>query len=374
MLAKSRPHIQVAAWILLLLLALQFSLGRVIPSTWVYHYRVDFETVKSNVPLGLHRAVELIAKEVRQAPGRDYVILLGDSIAYSGPGAPTQTIAYYLEEWGRVQGRPWRVYNLGEPAMKAGDVYALLLLLKEHDIPLRRIVVNLTYFQFSPHPPGESWVRWLGDDLRRLDSAAWREAHGQENPRNSPLEQLADRLLEPFALYRYRDLLRARLLTAARLQESTEVLDVRPWTEKPYLRELMQEPIYQRFVAPAPFAMDQSNPAALLWRRILALTRDAQLLVFFSPVNQGLMAPWVSDPGYRANLARIDAFFAPAGERYINWASGVPAALFVDHVHLTPEGYRLLATIIGERLLGKSSNSKTISPIATSHDRMVLIM
>jgi hypothetical protein len=163
---------------------------------------------------------------------------------------------------------------------------------------------------------------------------------------------LADRLLQSLALYRYRDLLRTRILTATRLQESQEVLDVRPWTAKPYLRELMKEPIYQRFVAPAPFAMDGSNPAAVLWRRILALSRDTQLLVFFSPVNQGLMAPWVNHPGYRANLARIDAFFAPAGERYVNWESGFPSALFVDHVHLMPEGYRLLANLIGERLRG----------------------
>lgn len=352
--AKSSSHLQVVAWVLILLLLLQVSLARVIPSQWIYNYRVDFETVKGDVALGMRRAVELIAREVRQDPTRDYVILLGDSIAYSGPGAPTQTIAYYLEEWSKAEGHPWRVYNLGEPAMKAGDLYALLLLLKEHEIPLKRVVLDLTYFQFFPHPPGESWVRWMGDDLRRLDPVAWQEAHGAENPRPSVGERIASALLQHLTLYRYRDLIRTRLLTATRLLESQEVLDVRPWTEKPYLHELMKEPIYQRYVDPTPFPMDRSNPGAVLMQRFLGQAREAQLLAFFSPVNQGLMAPWVNAPGYRANLARIDAFFAPEGARYINWESAFPSALFTDHVHLTPDGYRLLATLIGKRLLGKS--------------------
>jgi hypothetical protein len=353
MITKPAPHIQVLLWVLAFLLALQFALGRVIPARWIYHYRVDFETVKTDLPLGMRRAVELIAREVRRDPSHEYVLLLGDSIAYSGPGAPTQSIPYYLEEWSRAEGRPWRVYNLGEPAMKAGDIYTLLLLLEEHDIPLRNVVIDLTYFQFSPHPPGESWVRWMGEDLKRLDPVAWREAHGQENPRRSLGEQIAETLLQRLALYRYRDLLRTRLLTAAHLQERQEVLDVRPWTEKPGLHELMKEPIYQRFVSPVPFRMDESNPAAVLFRRILAKTRASNLLVFFSPVNQALMKPWVDDPGYRANLARIDAFFAPEGNRYVNWESGFPSNLFVDHVHLTPEGYRLLAQMIGQRLSGQ---------------------
>lgn len=362
MTAKPTPHFQVLLWVLALVVALQLSVGRLVPASWIYHYRVDFETVKGDVALGMRRAVELIAREVRQDPSRDYLILLGDSIAYSGPGAPTQTIAYYLEEWGRSQGRPWRVYNLGEPAMKAGDLYALLLMLAGQGIPLKRIVLNLTYFQFFPHPPGESWVRWLGDDLRRLDPAAWQEAHGYENPRPSLTDRLTNGLLQQLALYRYRDVLRTRLLTAARLQESQEVLDVRPWTEKPYLRELMKEPIYQRYVDPTPFPMDQTNPGALLMRRFLARARESQLLVFFSPVNQGLMAPWVKAPGYRANLARIDAFFAPEGARYVNWEGALPDGLFTDHVHLTPEGYRLLAQSIGQRLADQAPAGAARAP------------
>lgn len=361
-MTKPSPHFQVILWVLVLLLALQFSLVQLIPSTWIYHYRVDFETVKGDVALGMHRAIELIAREVRQNPDLDYVILLGDSIAYSGPGAPTQTIAYYLEEWGGAQGRPWRVYNLGEPAMKAGDFYALLLLLAEHGIPLKRIALNLTYFQFFPHPPGESWVRWMGDDLRRLDPVAWQEAHGFENPRPTLGQRLASTFLQRLALYRYRDLLRTRLLAATRLQERQEILDLRPWTEKPHLSALMKEPIYQRYVDPTPFRMDQSNPAAVLMQRFLARARDSQLLVFFSPVNQGLLAPWVNDPGYRANLARIDAFFAPEGARYVDWERGFPSALFTDHVHLTPAGYRLLAQRIGQRLTGQLQAVGAVSP------------
>lgn len=339
-------------FVLLFCVVLQATIGLLIPTRWLYNYRVDYESVKNNMAAGLHLAIDRIDAEIKANPNQEYVILLGDSVTYSGPGGPEQSIGYYLEQWGQAQGHPLKVYNLAEPGMMAGDIYTVLLMLQEKHIPLKRVALNLIYAGFPAKGPGQPYFAWLGEELRRLDRTAWEKAGGAESQRPDWTKQFRTTVLKPIALWQYRDLLRAHLLSPLGLGASAEVIDVRPWTEKPTLKELMRQPLYQSVVDPRPLDLTEANPNVYLWNKMIERLQGSDVLVYFSPVNQGLMGEWTQNPGYKANVKQIDALFANKPIRYVDWESGfMPDALFTDHLHMVPEGYQGLAAAIGEALL-----------------------
>lgn len=341
---------RVVAWLVLILVVLQVGLPYVIPGSWVYHYRVEYNMVKDHMATGLDRAIVQIANEIKANPAQEYVVLLGDSVTYSGPGAPEQSIGYYLEEWSRNQGRPVKVYTLAEPGMMPGDFYTVLLMLRAHNIPLQKVAINSIIAHFAKHAPTEALFGWLGEELRRRDHEAWVQAGGERARQPSWTKRFREAVLRPVTLWEYRDVIRYHL----GLGTTAEVADTRPWTEKPTLKELMRKPLYQRMVEPKPLDMTAKNPTVYLWEKILTNLKatGTDVLVYTSPVNQALMGEWVSNPGYQANMQRIDDFFKGEPAKYVNWEKALPDSLFADHVHLTPEGYRKLAAMIGEQLLG----------------------
>lgn len=339
-------------FVLLFCVVLQATIGLMIPTRWFYNYRVDYESVKGNMAAGLHLAIDRIAAEIEANPNQEYVVLLGDSVTYSGPGGPEQSIGYYLEQWGGAQGRPLKVYNLAEPGMMAGDIYTVLLMLQERQVPLKRVALNLIYAGFPARGPGQPYFGWLGEELHRLDRTAWERAGGSESQRPDWTKRFRQTILGPLALWQYRDVLRAHLLAPFGLGASTEVIDVRPWTEKPTLKELMRQPLYQSVVDPRPLDLTEANPNVYLWNRMIERLEGSDVLVYFSPVNQGLMGEWTKEPGYQANVKQIDALFTSKPIRYVNWESGLlDDALFTDHLHMVPEGYQRLAAAIGQALL-----------------------
>jgi hypothetical protein len=335
---------------LLLCVVLQATIGLLIPTRWLYNYRVDYESVKGNMTTGLHLAIDRIAAEIKENPEQEYVVLLGDSVTYSGPGGPDQSIGYYLEQWSQAQGRPLKVYNLAEPGMMAGDIYTVLLMLQEKQVPLKRVAINLISAGFAPHGPNQPWFAWLGEELRRLDRTAWAKAGGQESLRPDWTKRFRQTILSPLSLWQYRDVLRTHLLGGLGLVATSEVTDVRPWTEKPTLKDLMRQPLYQSVVYQKPFDMTEANPNIYLWNRMLERLQGADVLVWFSPVNQGLMGEWTQTPGYQANVKQIDAFFANKPIRYVNWESRMPDQYFTDHLHMVPAGYQKLAEWLGQAL------------------------
>lgn len=350
---------RTAAYTLIYFVALQLLVGVLIPESWVYNYRVDYESVKNDMDTGLHLAMDRIAAEIRQNPDREYVILLGDSVTYSGPGEANQSIGYYLEEWSRQQGRPLRVYNLAEPGMMGGDTYAEVLMLMEHGIPANRIVINQVYSHFVTGTKEEAIIGWLGDELRRLDPEGWAEARGELLGQKPWTIRFRESLLGALPLWQYRDILRAQIFRQVGLTASGEVKDVRPWTQKKaWLLSLMRQPLYQRFVDPRPLDLTPAaNAHVRMLERIIAKT-NGQAMFWFSPVNQGLMAEWVKEPGYHANLRRIDAWFKERSVRYVNMENAVDTARFTDHVHMTPEGYRQVAVMLGQQLISSTAKAK----------------
>jgi len=347
---------------LIYLLVIQLVLGMVLPTGLVYHYRLDFNVVKNSPANDYDVVLEQVAREIRRERLSDYLVVLGDSVGYSGPGGPEQSIGYYLEQIGRDQGRPIRVFNLSMPAMQAGDIYTAFLKLGQHGISTKHVAVNIIYGGFVARKPDPPAATWLQNDLRRLDPEAYAYALPslKANGRIKP-ETYADwfsRVVSPrVALLRYRDFLWAALARHIPGLGSDEVADTRPWFEKPTLPQLLQAREYQRLFDDTPFVMDETNPQVYFIDRLIERARaDGSHLTFFlTPANAELMQANVNKPGYAANLRRLDQFFATRPVRFINLEGRISTRLFADHLHLTPEGYRQMADLLWRDWLGNAA-------------------
>lgn len=344
---------RTAGYVALYMLLVHLGLSALVPG-WVYHHRIDYELVKNNMAAGIEATIRHIATDIRTHKPDDYVIILGDSVAYAGPGAPTESLGYYLEEWGKENQHPFRVYNLGIPGGRSGDLYTALLMLQAHKVPLKRVVVNLVYAEFAPRTPDEPTAFWLTRKLRQLDRETWtalREEQTWKYQEQSTREKVIEEtVFGGFAVSKYRSIIRTQLSRALGRASTQEVKDMRPWYEKENLPQLIQDPVYQRFYDPTPFTMTAANRQILVFQRLIGRLQDTEALFFFSPVNQDLLAEHVAHPVYQENMQHVDAWFAEQPVDYANWERAIPSALFADHVHLLPEGYRQLASLIGQRL------------------------
>jgi len=320
----------------------------------VYSHRVDYNVIKDNLA-DFGATLDLIARDIKDKGLDDYVILLGDSVAYSGPGGPLQAVSRYMDDIAREEDLP-PVYNLAIPAAQMGDFYTILLMLDERGISTGHVILNLIYGGFVLRDPDPPIVYWLEHDLERLDPAAFAEIsdellRSRENKdRPDPIDLFIEyRVYSKAPVLKYRDFIRKaveyRLGTA-----SLALGDARPWYEKEGLAEILKDPMYQRFYDPTPLILDESNLNVLFLDKIALHQAGKDLTVFMSPLNKDLMTEEASDPGYVANAAELRRFLETMAETlgftYTDLTYSIPPNLFSDHVHLTWEGYMKLADLL----------------------------
>ncbi|WP_309119328.1 hypothetical protein [Paenibacillus sp.] len=352
-------------YMIIFLVLFQIGLPLIYPSAHVIGYRVDYQTVRDN--LYMYDAVlEQIRKEVRAHPEKEVVILLGDSVAYSGPVSSDESIGYYLKSMTENEEEPPLIYNLALPSFQAGDIYTMLLKLEEYGIPREHVAINVRYAGFTRRDPGAAIVFWLKDELRRLDPRAFERSLPQlvatgYRPPETALEKIQDffvnRVYPRIAMYRYKEFVKQDILrfVPGNPEKSDTLGDPRPWYEKPKLPELLKQRQYTDAMRDEPFDMTESSLQIYFLEKIIDLQRGKQTLFFLTGVNTELMERYVTKPGYQANLKSIDAYFAGKPVQYVNLHGRIPNDLFTDHTHFTSEGYRQIADAVW-KLMSKGGN------------------
>lgn len=332
------------------------------PLSLAYNDRMDYNVVKDNLA-GVGATLDLVAKDIRARHLQGYVILLGDSITYSGPGGPSQSLSKYMDDAAAKTGLP-PVYNVAIPAAQMGDFYTLLLMLDQRGISTDHVMVNLTYAGFVKRDPDPPIVYWLERELRELDPAAYQLAAADlaASSENKNRPDKVDSFLEydvfsEIPALKYRDFI--RMAAEYRLGMASQVIgDSRPWYEKENLKQDLQAPVYQKQFDPASFVLDESNLNVAFLRLIARHQQGKDLLVYMSPVNKELMSEETSAPGFVRNEARLSSFLegeaADYGFQYADLSDAMPYALFSDHLHLVADGYMALADILwNQARLGK---------------------
>lgn len=333
----------------------------------VYQYRIKYDFIL-NETANLDVVLEKIAAEIKREKLQDYIIILGDSVAYSGPGPSSQSLAYYMQDMARKKGVPGlRVYNLAAPAMQAGDIYTMLLKLERLGISNDHLIINLIYAGFVQRQPDPPAVFWLQKDLEKLDPKAYRavlpqlQANGHKKD-ESLTERVHSYLVSHLNIYRYRYFLRQDLTRhyylARRIPLPSDALgDARLWTEKPDLDKLLEQQEYKKGFSAEAFDMSEKNPQIFFLNKIITRQKNKQTLVFLAGINDVLLKQQVRQPGYIKNLELIDRYFTGKDVSYMNLQGKIDASLFSDHVHLTADGYRELSGILLDSCL-KSSGIK----------------
>lgn len=345
------------------LLLMELGLRLSPPTALLYDERFNYEIFKDHpglmdVYLG-HLAGEL---EVQG----EYIIILGDSVGYSGPGPASQSIGHYLQGLADrdLPERHLQVINLALPAMQTGDIYTMLLMLEEHGISTEHVIINLIYTGFVARHYGNEAVFWLDRDLARLDLASLEVAHfGAAEPPGFD-QRLAQWLDRHVALLAYAPVLKElcwyhsqRVFSG--VDDPYQVdKDLRPWHEKAWLREYLDRPEYARDLSDEAFDMRTVNSQIYFLERIIehqVVCSDREdgsgrgTMFFLASANPELMAEQVEKPGFQENLLRVDEYFAAKPVAYLNLYGQLDQGLFTDQVHLTAEGYEELARILWEQ-------------------------
>lgn len=345
-------------YLLIYLIIIQFALYYIVPLNMVFGYRMDYDLVKDNIH-NIDTVLEQISKEIKQKDLEDYIIILGDSVSFSGPGDSEQSIGYYLQKNLQEEFKERRVFNLSMPAMQAGDIYTMLLKLDKHGISSENLIFNITYAGFVSRNPDPPSVFWLKDDLKDLDPESFffvkdnldanDYSKGSKNYISYLRNFLKNSVLPQVSLFQYKDFIKNALTKG---NESDALGDARVWSEKEGLRELLKQQEYQKGFSPVPFDMTKSNPQVYFLNKILEHQYGKNTLVFLAGTNEILMTEEVNKKGYQENLQRINDYFKDKPVEYINFQGKIDENYFSDHVHLTAEGHRWLAEILYSKVIG----------------------
>lgn len=325
----------------------------IIPVNAVYKDRMNYELVKNNTN-HIDFLLDKIALQIQRQNLHDYIIILGDSVAYSGPGPAEQSLGVELARDFQKDGRKTAVFNLAMPAMQTGDLYTMLLKLDEHGISTDHVIINVIYAGFAERKPDPAIIFWLQRDLARLDRESYRQivpnlkANGVY-PQPAPAKDLNRLITRNLALFRYKDMIQFALLPQVLDQPGAVPPDPRPWYEKPGLKKVMQAAAYQHGFSAKPFNMSRSNLQLYFLDKIIEHQQGKQTLVFMAAVNPALF-PQVTQPGYQENLQHIKAYFADKPVLYIDFHGQIKPQWFSDHVHLTSRGYAVMARRLEEVL------------------------
>lgn len=345
-------------YLLSYLLIIHFCLPFFIPLETVFHsYRMNYNLVKDNTDY-IDFILGKISHKIKAEDLENYIIILGDSVAFSGPGPSSESIGYYMKEFAQKDmGKNAPViFNLSLPAMQIGDIYTMLLKLDKYSISTDNIIFNVIYAGFvdrQPYPPA---IFWLSKDYKELAPQSFEKispklAANNCTEKNNLVKKLHIFIEDNLSLYKYKDLLKISLIKHFHLLNKKEPTDdslgdSRPWYEKQGLRELLQQSEYQKGFSDQPFDMTYNNPQIYFLNKIIEHQQGQHNLVFLAGTNEELMHDEVSSPGYKDNLSLIDQYFNNQDLSYINLQGEIDSDLFIDHIHLDSVGYKNLTEIL----------------------------
>lgn len=351
MLFKNSTSLRTyALWLACIFLTLELAASlslRLLPKDWL----VDRAEVED--------AAGVILKARRQIRHKPYVLVLGDSVmaagalGRAGQDQPHQhTTPSYLAERIRQAGLDWPVLNLGMEGALGADYLGLFRLLDAQNLRPSLVLVQIDYRVLSPHQDAAQHISrpWLApfvsEHAARLVGLSTRANASQ----NKTIDKLVhDKVLLRSDLYILIRALRQIPKTVGAEGGPGRIEGGDP-TEKAVLSRLVG-----RF-----YGLDKSileGKALKVLEALLDELRDLNLptLVCFTPANFDFLGEQANVPVYFYNLNALQKWFEgrygrDAGLGLAVLENTVPSSLFLDHCHLNPEGNRIMAGLIFDRL------------------------
>ena len=351
---KNNAFKKVIILIIIYLFLLQLFMYKVVDTSNIYNYRMDYDLMKDR-PSNIHVVLETIKRKIDNEKIEDYIFIIGDSVGYSSPGTSEQSIGYYMEKAFDETGNEVAVFNLSLPSNQTGDIYTILLMLDEYGISRENIVVNVIYAGFIDRVPSPPLVFWFTEDIKKLDKETFNHiknsqiinGKAKEDTIKERYNTFKDSVYNTIAVTKYKDFIVADVMKKLGKYESTWMNETgEPWMSKTFLRDLLNNPVYQEGFTDKPFTMDESNQQLYFLEKIIKLQEEENLIFFMSGVNTELLKIETDKPGYKTNLQTIDKYFEDKNATFLNLYDKINNDYYSDQVHFIPEGYEELANIL----------------------------
>ncbi|WDV46777.1 hypothetical protein PV797_03550 [Clostridiaceae bacterium M8S5] len=340
-------------FILLLFIVFQIAYPHLFDLSDVYSQRVNYDIFKDNVSC-IETVLDKISEDINTNNYNNYIIILGDSVAYSSPGNDTESIGYYMNEIIKNNNDYDKVYNLAIPSMQMGDIYVLLNMIHSHDISTNNLIVNVIYPGFINCVPYNTPVFWMKDYLREIDKHTYDKVYSEfypnidESAKDYTLSSITHYLKTNVTILKYKDYFKHKIESAfiSKIPKASQA-----WTEKPFLYDLIKTNDYEYIYTDKLFAFNESTPQIYFLEKIIDMQKGKNTLFFLASMNEKLLGDSVHAKGYVTNMNNIDAYFNEKADiKYINYNKKIDFNLFSDHIHLLPEGYKFLASDLYQKI------------------------
>ncbi len=338
-------------------IAIIFFIGIQIGLTWyvnldtVYNYRINYNMFLKNQNT-MEVVIDEMAKKIKKENLSDYIILIGNSVSWGTNETSQHSLGYFLNDSAGGTKEKQAVFNLSAPSMQPGDIYTLLLMLDKKGISTSNLIIGLSYSAFNERSNGPRAVFWLGDQLKKLDPAAFSDVREQlvqsgykDLEGRDYIEKTAiHKLMSLLPIYRYKDPV---YFYWKQQKAGTDLLgNPKPWNEKKINQTWIKSYEYLNFFNPAPFDMTEANWGVYFMNRIFQHQENKKTLVFIAGANSELSKNEINVQGYQDNWETLRDYFAQLGGIYVPLKGIISADKFTDHTHLTKEGNQELAQIL----------------------------
>lgn len=335
---------------LLFFLLTQFTIPYLIPQTVVYNERIVYDVFKNN-ETSINTTIQQVKRTIEEENLKDYIIILGDSVGYSTPCQPENSIGHYLNLISKREGKAVRVFNLSAPSMMAGDIYTMIKLLNSYGISTQNLIIDICYWEFFVSKP----VFWLNYNFKSLDYPDYKKmVEDKKKEKDSTWTEIKNdirnTLLNKISILKYSGFVKVKVKQKVNNCLKDTKIAVAAWYTKKDLPAIMKKPENSWYYSDKAFKLDDSNSQIYFFNEIIAMQKGKNTLIFLAAMNDKLLAGAASKPGYIENMEKVNTYFSKKAVKFVDYNGKIDYNNFSDHVHLTQEGYRLLSEDLWKRI------------------------
>lgn len=328
---------------------------------WYFAGReADFYNARAGLRMKYFNKYELEAavQKVAQDKGPK-IVVLGDSFVWGTGVDEKETFSERLEQYisKKTGSKHYNVYNLGIPASNAADVYAVLK--KVGPLKPDLIIVNTNYFFFSV---SERLVHmnypWLVENFKNEP-----EKDKLINSLNimTPEFRIGELVRRAIPLYRYREEINIKLLGTNKPQNkfsdilNSLVLKGR-WTlglEKNWKPKIGKESGEKLAWAYSPDPVTPQRANYVFSDKIAAYLKKNNLnaVILLTPHNNNVVGKYMEAEGFKKNSKVIKNIFTQKDLPFFEYEDRLDDRYHADHIHLTSEGSKVFAELLGKDVL-----------------------
>lgn len=330
-------------FVAILFIATQIFFAYAFPSRYVYNERVNYDVFKDNV-YTFEQCIKKIRATIDNENLKDYIIFVGDSVGYGTPCPPDKTISSYMNLIAKKENKKTRIFNLALPSTMFGDLYTILLLCDKYGISTQNVILDFSYWEINAKRP----AYWFNYYLKELDNDSYNKMVKMKYIEKESIWQSIKSQIQHWAnnniyLISYSGFTVNKIKSKVNQLMREPVTQLKVWKSKPYVIESMKKQENRWYFSDAQYNFSETSSQLYFMNKIAEHQKGKNTIYFMTALNKELLPVETSKPGLKKNVKSINKYFEDKKLNYVNYEDKIDYSFFSDHVHLLPEGYKLVA-------------------------------